>query len=204
MAVLQERFDSRRLIGERVPGCLYLVGSPHQHNCKFLPAALTHCSHCGQGIVPNVRWTWIQPRDLFATATCDGLSCDACAFKEALPESAGLLWVRERAYFSTYDFSREADNLGVSVRIQNIPQDFVVGETWVFLAHTKGVCYPGEPMEAPTYGPGAFYSFMPEVVEYVVKGSESVAVLNRLEARGVVLVKVIPPQGFLFAEYATS
>ena len=51
---------------------------------------------------------------------------------------AGLLWIGEQFYPTPGEFTREAEELGISRRISAVPRDFKLGETWVLFAHRKG------------------------------------------------------------------
>jgi len=200
MAIIQDRFDGPRLAGTRRPGNIYLIGDDPKPKCRFLPHLLNPCPCCGQGITPSFRWSWIQPRELFSGASCNTLDCEDCSFKEALPESAGLLWVREKFYPFAFDFSREAYANGLCVRVGSVPADFVLGKTWVFFAHTKAVCRHQPDMGFPTYLPGVFHAFLPDRAEYVVRGNESRKLLAKLCSSGVTPVRVRPRQATFFEE----
>ena len=51
----------------------------------------------------------------------------------------GLIWVGEKFYPTPQDFCAEAEKMGISRRIPAVPNDFVLGETWVWLAHRKAI-----------------------------------------------------------------
>jgi hypothetical protein len=114
---------------------------------------------------------------------------------------AGLLWVGEQFYGTPEDFQEEAGRMGISRRITVVPRDFVLGETWVLLAHRKGSSHIEERVQfqdgfriessVAVYVPAIFSVFKPIAVEYVVKGDETQEQLVRLEQRGITPVKVI-------------
>jgi len=91
---------------------------------------------------------------------------------------AGLIWVGDK-FYSPREFLLEASVLGVSRRVTCLPRGFKIGETFVFLAHTKA-CHVwvsdavtsdgqiGEVVEEP----GIFCVFKPTRVEFIVKQSE--------------------------------
>jgi hypothetical protein len=132
---------------------------------------------------------------------------------ENLPERAGLLWIGGAFYKTPGAYMEEAAQMGLSRRISAIPKDFKVGETWVLLAHREcipdgtgmtGECDCGTPtgldqhadgcaVFEPRFKPGIFTMFMPERIEYVVKGTETDDEIESLVSRGITPVKVINP-----------
>jgi hypothetical protein len=132
---------------------------------------------------------------------------------------AGLLWIGGSFYKTTKDWTDEAARMGVSRRVSTIPKDFKLGETWVMVAHREAIkqtcskCegkkevgnakayeVEGEPIFKPcpdckgkghTFKPAIFHAFKPTAIEYVVKGTETEEELDRMEARGFTLVRVI-------------
>lgn len=145
--------------------------------------------------------------------------CRGCMLSHPV-DRAGLLWIGERFYPTAAAFLQEAGRLGVSRRISQVPRDFVVGETWVLFAHRKGlaencqVCggkgwrwggpaFPTGGIEkcerVPCYDclttgsvhhPAIVGAFLPLAVEYVLRGDETEEELERLEARGLTLVRL--------------
>jgi hypothetical protein len=102
---------------------------------------------------------------------------------------ARLLWCGEKFYKTPQDWTREARAQGVSRRISTVPNDFVVGETWVLMAHPKAI--KGTDADgAVVYRPGIFQAFTPTAIEYVVKGDESEEELTRKIKRGITLVRI--------------
>ena len=86
----------------------------------------------------------------------------------------GLLWVGKKTY-TTYRFMAEAMVMGVSRKIGSLPNDFVLGETIVFLAHVDGV-RDGEP--------GVFCSFKPTGIDLVIDDAEDIpGVAKRIAKR---------------------
>jgi hypothetical protein len=104
----------------------------------------------------------------------------------------GLIWVGEAFYPTTSAFNAEAHEVGLSRRITTVPHGFVVGETWVLLAHRKAIQKEetaiGKP---PEFIPGIFRIFRPASVEIVVSGDEPDAVIEDYIKRGLSPVKVI-------------
>jgi hypothetical protein len=101
----------------------------------------------------------------------------------------GLLWCGEKFYKTPQDWMREARLQGVSRRISTVPNDFVVGETWVLMAHPKAVRRVDDEGET-TYHPGIFQAFLPTAIEYVVKGDETEEELARKVKWGITLVRI--------------
>jgi len=99
-----------------------------------------------------------------------------------------LIWVGGK-FYSTKSFLNEAVKMGISRRISVVPKDFVLGETWVLLAHRET---PIEGHEETK--PAIFSVFRPERIEYIVKPDDPEEKLERLEKRGITLVDVKPMQ----------
>lgn len=90
----------------------------------------------------------------------------------------------------------EAHGLGISRRLSRIPRGFVLGETYIALAHRK-CCFgwtsdPETNKVEPIHKPGIFYVFKPDALEYVVRGDESEKALENLAKRGIQPVRVVP------------
>lgn len=193
MATIHTRIESARGCGYRKGGGLYLVSDGVMVPCGKLPIPLDVCPVCDHGIHPSRGWTWIDIAALSATAPECAVQTERthllCPLNGSVRRS-GLLWVGEEHYATPEAFLTEAQTMGVSRRISKVPRDFVLGQTWVFFAHRK--CF-GED------GPGIFHAFMPKAIEYVVTGEETEEELDRLESRGLTLVKVVRADG-LFDE----
>lgn len=205
--MITETIDPVRGCGKRKPGGLYLVAGTNFSGCCALPIPLTVCPCCGQGIKFFRGFGWIEPAALF-----DGITCtremstneriDQVVFNkgfciiERLPEKMGLMWVGEQ-FYTTNEFTKEAALHGISKRIKSIPNDFKISETWLALAHKKAVTvYDVDKYGfSPAYEPGVFMFFKPSRIEYIVQGTETPEFLERLEKRGVTLVKIIGYQG---------
>ncbi len=101
---------------------------------------------------------------------------------------SGLIWVGEKFYRFPEAFISEANRINISRRIKAVPQGFILGETWVFLAHKKAI-FNREDGKV-TYKPGIFRAYRPTGIEYIVKGDEPDEALVKMIKRGVTLVKV--------------
>ena len=101
---------------------------------------------------------------------------------------SGLIWVGEKHYQVPEKFIEEANRMGISRRITALPRGFVLGTTWVFLAHTKAIFNINE---TPTvYRPGIFQIYKPTAVEYVMKGDESEEEIESMIKRGITPVRI--------------
>jgi hypothetical protein len=194
MATIETRYDRERGCGWRQPGGTYLVTSTELWgSCDRMPLPLTVCSHCGQGIHQVRSWTWLTlPAALLDAEprTCDHRHCAACPLSPTRDTlRVGLLWCGEAFYKTPHDWIREAREQGVSRRISTVPNDFVVGETWVPMAHPKAIMGTDDRGDIH-YEPGIFHAFKPTAIEYVVKGDESEEELVRKEKRGITLVRI--------------
>jgi hypothetical protein len=188
--------EGKRGCGYRQPGGIYLVTEGLGRYCGALPIELSVCPCCHHGIKPCRGWTWINLAQFAAAgALCrreDG--CGNCPIADAVIQDVGLLWVGEKFYTTTRDFTKEADKMGISRRIHQVPKKFKIGETWVALAHRRAIEEPFKLEDGNGKGkfkPGIFHLFKPTRIEYIVKQSDSQEKLQRLEDRGFTLVKVV-------------
>lgn len=170
--------EAKRGCGYRKVGGLYLMGGKVSRPCGKLPFPLEVCPTCGGGIKQTRGWTWFEPEKLFANIRCalelhwekwrPGEPCAGCVLNDQLIETigrAGLLWIGKGFYKTTYDFVHESIDLGVCRRITAIPRGFVLGETWVFVAHPAAMGRPGDEI------PGIFSMFKPIAIEKIVTQS---------------------------------
>jgi len=187
---IELRIEGRRGCGYRKPGGLYLISLGEFHPCGKLPIPLEVCPTCGNGIKPSRGWTWVNATALTADRQCSlQEQCATCPLSMPLGR-VGLLWIGEKFYRSPQQFLDEAGRMGVSRRIAAIPRDFKLGETWVFVAHRKGIENPDK-----SYTPAVFQVFRPQRIEYVVKDDDSEEKLKRLTERGITLVRVQRTEG---------
>jgi hypothetical protein len=114
--------------------------------------------------------------------------CAGCPLGGSIPPGRqGLLWTGEKFYASPADFRREAEMIGVSRKVSAIPRGFVLGQTWVYLAHRHAFPVYGadqadlqpeplplldaqraEPRPPVRMVPGVFMAFQPTGVDLVV------------------------------------
>jgi hypothetical protein len=211
--------EAKRGCGYRVPGALYLRTDGMGRVCGALPIELSVCPTCHQGIKPARGWTWINIAALVEVRGCklegDSMEnegrggCGDCPIADAKIQTAGLIWVGEKFYKTPGEFSREANQMGISRRITMVPRGFKIGETWVALAHRKAIHVRKIPdsalpddktlatlgfekvdSEKDEWKPGIFHIFKPQGIEYVVKDDDPEDKLEKLEKRGITLVKV--------------
>jgi hypothetical protein len=215
MSNVRISIEHRRGCGFRKPGGIYLVSPGTGFGCGLLPIPLTICPCCGGGFRHNRGFTWINPAAIAERAghACTRPEgCSICPLADAKVQKAGLIWIGASFYKTPAIFDAEAERLGISRRIQAVPQGFKIGESWIALAHIKGIttkcpdCTPtsclvnvileGKPACTTCKGvgeldkPAIFRLFKPQAIEYVVKGTETEEELARLEKRGFSLVKV--------------
>ena len=194
---MEIRREKPRGCGRRKPGGLYLVAPGEGEPCCKLPLKLDVCPTCHAGIKPARGWTWIDGDAFLGGITCQNpYREDTCPAAQPMG-MVGLLWVGEKFYPTPDDFSREALEMGISRRISALPKGFKLGETWVFLAHRKGIsmCLEAEDgTQEEVFYPAIFRIFKPTAVEYVVRGDETPEELEKLIDRGITPVKVLPAE----------
>lgn len=210
--------EPRRGCGYRKVGGLYMVCDGAGFSCQKLPQNLHICPVCGNGIKFSRGYTWVDPIALLGGHCGD----TTCVFaKEVAPKvvsddgktihqfgevhiwpdcpfnqrRAGLLWVGAR-FYTPESFAYEANELGISKRVNSIPRGFVLGETWIFLAHKKAgrkeLCKmmknnscqvdksfcSGEDKDCPHFVPvikevpAVFYAFKPNRFELLIRQSD--------------------------------
>lgn len=191
--------EAARGCGHRKEGGLYLVAPQPTEPCSKLPIPLHVCPTCGAGIKQARGWTWISVDPLLDPGPHDSAEHEqVCPLGTAIDwtdQQAGLIWVGSIYYPTASSFMAEAREVGVSRRIHKVPRRFKLGETWVALAHPKGVTHPEVPAEEEGhYSAGVITFFKPTAVEYILKGDETNEELDALEAKGYSLVKVIPAE----------
>lgn len=186
---IQTVTDKKRGCGWRSCG-LYLRCDDQGWACGALPMPLLVCPVCSTGIKPSRAWTWINLATFAAQRDCKKTDCGTCPLADAQIQKCGLIWIGAEYYKTTNDFTREAQQMGISRRIPAVPREFKLGETWVALAHRKAIVEAKFGQE-PKYKAGIFHVFQPTRVEYVIGGDEDDKKLEALEKRGITLVKVV-------------
>ncbi len=186
--------EAKRGCGFRKAGGIYLVSDAGGVPCERMPIPLVACSHCGEGIKTTRGWQWVPVPRLFdglKTPCSNAKGCKFCPvctptlFAKGEPgDRVGLITIGGAFYDSPEVFMEEAKRLGISRRISALPKGFVIGKSWVALAHPKGTGG-----EKP--GLAVIHLFRPARVELIVtpnmRGEDWV---ERYVAKGVTLVEV--------------
>ena len=205
---VQTRVEGKRGCGYRKPGGLYLINKNEGRPCGRIPFPLIVCPCCGEGFRPSRGYRWVDGQKLLESApecSFDGIRTESkcledCSFREGNEENVGraiLIWVSPDNYTTTEEFLHEAGEMGISRRLSGdqVPRGLIVGETWVFLAHREAII-PKPPesgsdsMWKPDPIPGVFHAFVPAMIEYVIKGTETDGEIANLVKRGITPVQV--------------
>lgn len=191
------RSEASRGCGYRSVGRMYLVCDEPAKGCGKMPIPLEVCPCCGQGIEPSRAPQWLeQPERLWRDISCNAGngSCSTCPLSAGYETGEALLiWVGKKYYKTGADFMRESRFMGVSRFIKHIPRKFVLGETWVLLAHRKACEIAPIFSEEPQWQPGIFSVFRPTRIEIIVDGTESDEVINGYIERGLTPVLIQKP-----------
>lgn len=132
--------ELKRGCGYRKVGGLYLVGEGISVSCDRLPYKLEVCPVCGAGIKVGRGMTKIIPLQLFGIH--DNIEpCQdkfrPCPMCDPTNDIAYIMGVGEKYYPTPDDFMNEGVAQGISKRISQIPKDFELGNTLIYLAHPK-------------------------------------------------------------------
>lgn len=185
--------ERARGCGFRKGGGYYVMGGGEWATCGKLPYPLKPCHCCGQGLDFFRGFKFFNPHGFIDDQPCGlekPIKCSFCAMAGGMPEKAGMMWVGE-AFYSPDAFIQESVDMGVSKRLPTVPHELLKlikagTPPRIYLAHKKAALVDGEPC------PGIFTTFVASRVEYVVKGDEAAEELERIENRGIELVKVVP------------
>lgn len=231
--------EAKRGCGYRQVGGIYLVGDYIPTPCDRLPFPLPVCPCCGQGVKVGRGMTEINPFRLFGlhdaeapapairtpgtqVAASEGFNggiCQdpirPCFLCDPADRPAFLMLVGEKFYPTPDHFMQEGVAQGISKRISQIPHNFKIGETVLYLAHRKAckkmvpaLIQEAERIAAGTdaaaprlvdaeqveYETGIFTAFIPKRIEKIYWQSElekmSKEEKERLEKRGITPVGV--------------
>lgn len=199
--------EQERGCGWRKVGAMYLVGVDGMGRyCDRLPYPLEVCPVCGHGIKVGRGMAKINPLKLFGkheelvgtipdkeTGQDKPVTTDICKDKirpcwlcDPTEETAYLMNVGERFYPSPEAFVKEGIAMGFSKRIAQIPKEFKIGETIVYLSHPKACVIPEDrvipdiednpkdhfPLLKEKYIKGIFTAFKPKAIERIYWQSE--------------------------------
>lgn len=129
--------EQKRGCGYRKVGGTYLVGDYIPISCDRLPYPLEVCPICGQGIKVGRGMTKINPVKLFGVHHGCKDNNPHCFLCQPKSEVGYLMRVGEKFYKTPEDFLIEGSLQGFSKRIAQIPRDFKVGKTVVYLCHKE-------------------------------------------------------------------
>lgn len=223
MAQVTVSVEAARGCGYRKPAKdgvgIYLVSGALSDPCGLLPYPLEVCPCCGGGVKAARSWTWITPTLLFVSKSAAGTErdcasskrlivtgvnhadgiltaaagCPTCPIASPPAGKHGLLWIGEGFYATADDFTAEASRMGVSRKIKALPKGFVLGETWVYLAHRNALLNPDT---GKREFPGIFSCFKPKRVDLVIADENQVPEkAERLAEKlgdGARIIRVIP------------
>ena len=182
--------------GFRKEGGIYLVCEGWGRACGKLPLALDCCPTCGHGIKFSRSWTWVNATALLEGVNCTYTDCRVpnsyqppCPLAQPLGR-AGLLWIGEKHYPTPDAWLLEAARMGVSRRISAVPKDFILGRTWVLVAHIRGIENPDGSLS-----PAIFHAFKPSKIEKVATGDETDEEIEAMIQQGLSPVKVLKQIG---------
>jgi len=142
---IQTRVETPRLCGYRVEGGEYVVSQGKAIGCGKLPLS-TLCKCCNDDI-PFFRGTKMLWNHRFINVECrKETHCQSCQ-SVSIKQRVMIMWVGQKFYPTPNDFIEEAEKRGVSKRLNgNLPNEFVVGETFVFFGHRKAILKGSKPI----------------------------------------------------------
>lgn len=197
-------YEKKRGCGYRKPSKngagLYLMSGSLIAPCGRLPFPLDVCPCCGAGIKFSRGFTWIDPSKLLApelppAPTCQP-PCTVCN-PNLVGDRAGLMWVGAK-YYTPRSFALEANEVGISKKVNSIPNSFDIGKTFIYLAH-KQAAYDWNDPKSPAR-PGIFSAFKPVRVDIVIADADKVperalAIKEKLgERANIIVVKPGEPE----------
>jgi len=201
MKVKKMAVEKRRGCGFRKIGGVYLCGEGLAVGCDRLPKNIEICPTCGAGIKFTQGFSWINGKEFFGgkcnsiNVPCHKVKCPLCVNLNEI-EKCGLMFVGVK-FYTPKSFIQEAEEMGVSKRIANIPKGLELGKTWVLLAHKEAGSREIDSKESLTGRkkvpvPAIFYAFKPQRVEKIIteKQSRNKRLMKKLAKKGITLVIV--------------
>lgn len=137
--------EAKRGCGYRKVGGSYLVGDYISIPCDRLPYPLDVCPVCSAGIKVSRGMTKINPLKLFEVHQDCIDRYHPCFVCDPTEDIAFIMRVGEKYYPTIDDFINEGITQGVSKKIAQIPNGFLIGKTIVYLAHINA-CVVKEPV----------------------------------------------------------
>lgn len=205
--------ERKRGCGFRHAGGFYFRSEERAKVCGMLPVPFIACEYCDCIPQQSRGFQWMTGKYfqyIVSGNTCRreeeaSNPCGSCNFINVVfdVKRIALDWVGSSHYKTTEQFTREADEMGISRRLPvkidtegNIKtvglKDFQIGKDWIALAHKKAALAIPENGHIEIAVPGIFTIYRPRCIEYIVKGNESIEFLEKLESQGVELVKIVP------------
>ena len=205
--------EGARGCGYRKVGGKYMVSEGVSQPCPALPLEVSRCPCCDAGIKPTRGMAWFSPK-MFFKFPCP-TSCEVYQERGRCEpfqqERAGILWIGGKFDAKPTDWLDEVEKMGVSRRIPQVPKDFVVGKTWVFVGHRKAITVDCDCNAAAagkdrstdldggcekcdgtgyTEKPGVFHAFKPTRIEVIVEPDVEQKEVDKLVKRGLTPVVV--------------
>lgn len=165
--------EPKRGCGYRKVGGLYLCGEGPTASCCKMPIELHVCPTCNGGIKQSRGWQWIDPRPWIKGQCVDRRQALFCVLATDWLERVGLIWIGTQFYPTPGHFLQEARTMGVSRRLKSVPRDFVLGETWVFFAHSHLKQVTNAETGLTEWIGGVFQIFKPTRLEKLVTETQS-------------------------------
>ncbi len=126
-------------------------------------------------------------------SACDGW-CLLCLMG-GLRQNYGLLHFVGQENYTLDEFNKEAARMGISRRISNLPNSFVVGQHWVYLVHAEAGSWLNPITGQIELAPAIFRAFKPKV-ELVIDDPEKIPdrakMLKDRYGENATIVKVVP------------
>lgn len=141
--------EIKRGCGWRKISGLYLCGDFVPVLCDKLPLPLKICPCCGNGIKLGRNLTAVNPLKLFGVHRYCADKFQPCFVCQPSEDKAYIIRIGEQFYKTVDEYVSESKRLGFSRRIAQIPRDFILGKTVVYLAHINA-CLENEPTEVQT------------------------------------------------------
>lgn len=183
--------ELRRGCGYRKVGGLYLVGEGLSIVCERLPFNLHICPVCNEGIRVTRSYRWIDGsrflgKNCEKNCSCHSINCPICNSNDI--GKCLVMGVGDK-FYTPEKFIKEAQSMGVSKRIQAIPQGFEMCKTWILLTHSKaGTILENDEVKSV---PAVFYAFKPQRIEKLMKKSDiNEEIKKDFDKKGITIIEV--------------